>query len=123
MADETFSRTIAGREIQFHKPTDAQVLMIGRLLRTSRAFTGKKEGELDSEQVRGGVERMSMILDIVDSMVVDPADRDWLEARIIDGTLDLDELMGAFGEKEDEPTNRATKRATARKAPTRASRS
>lgn len=122
MADQVFDREINGRTIQFKPPTDAQLLMIGRLLRTSRSFVNTETENLDKEQVQGGVERMSLILDIIDSMVVDPTDRDWLEARIIDGTLDMDNLMGALT-AENEPTNRATKRATARKTAPRARRS
>jgi hypothetical protein len=122
MAESNFTRTISGREIEFHRPTDAQILMVGRLLRVSRGFTDMKEDEVDREQIQGGVERMSMILDIIDSMVVNPSDRDWLETGIINGKLDLEQLMGALNE-EQEPANRAQRRATARKPTARARRS
>lgn len=121
MADTTFSRTIGGREILFKPPTDAQLLMVGRLTRTSRQFAEAKEEELDRVQITGGVEKMSMILDIIDSMVVSPVDRDWLEEQIINGSLDLQELVGALdgGEEPAKPV----KKVTARKSTTRARRS
>lgn len=120
MAD-TFTRTVSRREIEFKPPTDAQSLMVGRLLRTSRTFIDGEDQDI--AVVRGGVEKLSMILDILDSMVVHARDRDWLESRIVDGSLDMTELMGALNADQDsepEPANRAQKRVAAKKATSRA---
>lgn len=121
MAD-TFTRTISGRDVEFKPPTDAQALMVGRLLRTSRTFIDNEDQDI--AVVRGGVEKLSMILDILDSMVIHASDRDWLESKIIDGSLDMAELMGALNaDQEPPPANRAQKRVAAKKTTSRARRS
>lgn len=113
---ETFPRTIGGREILFRPPTQAQLLIVGRLVRTSRQFVDTDDKEMDRVQIQGGVEKMSMILDVIDSMVINPADRDFLEQQMIAGKLDLGELMEAFdtGEDEGEPA-KPVKKAVVRK--------
>lgn len=115
VADTINQRTIAGREIQFRPPTDAQLLVVGRLMRTGRQFVESEPENMDKVQIQGGVERMSIILDVIDSMIISPADRAYLEEQLVSGQLDLEELMAAF-DTEQEPTNRATKRAVARKS-------
>jgi len=64
---------------------------------------------------------MSIILDVIDSMVVVESDRNWLEKQIVTGQLDLEELMGAFD--VDEQPAKPVKKATARKSTARARRS
>lgn len=106
MADAVFSRTIGDREVQFRPPTDAQALVLGRLLRLAEGA-----GE-DEAKLAGTIHQLSKVLDILDSMVVNPGDRNWIEQRILDGDLDMSELMDAFRDEVEEAPNRATKRAT-----------
>lgn len=113
--EDTFTRTIGDREITFKPPTDAQFLVLGRLLRLT-----DKLGE-DEVKLAGSVHQLSKILDIIDSMVVNPADRDWLEEQILAGTADLTAIMEVFKAEVEEGQNRATKR-TAKKATGRARR-
>lgn len=111
---ETFIRTISGREVEFNVPTDAQYLVIARLMRVGGQLD--RDDDPDQMKIKGTVEQLSKILDIIDSMVVYPADRDWLESKIIEGNLNMSELMSAFqDEGGDAPPNRATKRAVAKK--------
>lgn len=118
---ETFIRTISGREVEFNAPTDAQYLVIARLMRVGGQLD--RDDDPDQTKIKGTVEQLSKILDIIDSMVVYPADRDWLESKIIEGNLDMSELMSAFQDKgEDAALNRATKRAVAKKKTTGTSR-
>lgn len=118
---ETFIRTISGREVEFNAPTDAQYLVIARLMRVGGQLD--RDDDPDQTKIKGTVEQLSKILDIIDSMVVYPADRDWLESKIIEGNLDMSELMSAFQDKgEDAPPNRAAKRAVAKKKTTGTSR-
>jgi cadmium resistance protein CadD (predicted permease) len=105
------------REITFLPPTDAQVLVLSRILRS-----GKQLNPEDQEQVSLGLEQMSKILDIIDAMIESALDRDFLEQEMIRGTLDLEALMSGFqqavAEKEDanRATSRAAKKATSSRA-------
>lgn len=108
MAD-TFEREISGRTITFHLPTDAQILVIGRLLRIAET-----NGE-DEAKLAGTVFQLSKVLDILDSMVVEAEDRDWLEQLILAGKVNMSELVNVLREDEGD-TNRATRRATKKAA-------
>ncbi len=117
-------RTIGGRIIQFRSPTDAQKLVLGRLMRFGNQLAAQyaadgeqgSDDEQDPGVITGAVERLSKVLDIIDSMVVNPADRDWLEQSILDANLDIDELMDALAPPSSN-ANREQKRASAKKAP------
>jgi hypothetical protein len=113
---ETFVRTIGEREIEFRPPTDAQMLVIGRMIKVVEGID-----ENDVTQVSGSVQKVSRVLDIIDYMVVDPADRDWLEDRIVAGELVMSQLTEVF---DVEPaTNRAGRRSVAKKTTSRARKS
>jgi uncharacterized protein YacL len=113
---ETFVRTIGEREIEFRPPTDAQMLVIGRMMKVVQGID-----ENDITQVTGSVQKVSRVLDIIDSMVVDPADRGWLEDQIVAGKLVMNQLTEVF---DVEPaTNRAGRRAAAKKTTSRARKS
>lgn len=113
---DTFTRTIGEREIEFKAPTDAQFLVLGRLLRMT-----EKMGE-DEVKIAGSVHQMSKILDIIDSMIINDQDRVWLEEQILAGTADLGAIMSTFQAEVEQAPNRATKR-TAKKATGRARKS
>lgn len=115
MAD-TFLRTINERDIEFQIPTDAQFLVLGRLLRVVEGIS-EDEGVATST-----VHQLSKILDILDYMVVKDEDRNFLENQILTGEVDLTSLMDVFREvaTEDPPPNRTARRSAAKKAPTRA---
>ncbi len=118
---QNFPRTIGGREIWFKPPTDAQVLMMSRMQRIGRQISSHENIDPGDEQARkqlfDGVDRLSKILDIVDSMVISPTDRDFLEDGIVKGTIGLPDLVSAIRGPEQEEGNRAQKRAAVRKAP------
>lgn len=125
MADQIIERTFAGRTIQLKAPTDLQMLQVGRLLRTGRHLIDAEDGqEPDQATIRVSIEKFSIVLDIIDSMIVNPADVAFLEERITAGKLDLVELMDTFKDDgEDEQPRKPVKKVAARKATNRARRS
>jgi hypothetical protein len=97
--------TISSRKIVFRAPTDGQLLMIGRA-------TGAMQ--------RGGVPSLmgvSMLLDVVEALIVDPDDVDFLIAGMTNGVIDandLSPLMDKINENTpDAPTNGPAPRARA----------
>lgn len=108
-SNDLIVRTINGREIKFQPPTDAQTLMMMRLSRIGESAMS------DNGNLGDALESMSKILDIIDSMVVEPSDRSWLEQRILDRSMNLESLLSVFATENDPNANRATKR-TAKKA-------
>lgn len=106
--------TVNDRDIQMQAPTESQILVIARLMR------GAKQVDQDNpEEVSLSIMEMSKILDIVDAMIVNPLDRDYLEEQMIKGTLELQSLMDGFQEAvkgEDGEGNRATRRGAAKAA-------
>lgn len=114
MTDSTHAVTVNDREISFKAPTDGQILVLSRLMR------GAKQIDTDDpEQINLGLTEMSKILDIIDAMIEDPIDRDWVEEQMIKGTLDLNALLEGFQDAVNGEGNRATKRA-AKKTTSRA---
>lgn len=113
---ETFTRPISGRDIEFRLPSDAQLLVLGRLLRLTERM-GEDEGK-----IAGSVHQLSKVLDIIDSMIINEEDRSWVEDRILEGTLDLSAIMEVFRAEAEETGNRATKRAAKKTGTARARR-
>jgi hypothetical protein len=73
------------REVVFNHPSEGQIAVIARAARKAE---------------RGGganiVEAVGLILDVMDKMVVDPDNRNWLEEGLIDTSLKLDDFLGVL---------------------------
>lgn len=114
---ETIMVPLAGREIEFQPPTDAQFLVVHRILgRTKRAMDESTDERANSAVMTD----IAKILDVLDSMVVDPKEREFLERKIIDRTLDFKELLDAFTEAGRERKEEQERAAPAKKVAKRA---
>jgi hypothetical protein len=112
----TVTVTLAGRDVKFQPPTDAQFMVVHRILdRAQKQAEDSGENRVDMKMVG----QVAKILDVLDSMVVEAADRDFLEEAILDRRVDFKDLFDAFstatknGDPEAKP---AAKRAPAKKA-------
>lgn len=105
---------LAGRNVEFRPPTDAQTLVVHRIL----ARAQQEMDESGSDVVgRGTIAQIAKIMDVLDSMVVAPVDREFLEQKILDRTLDFQELLTAFNEASaDSDDKPVAKKAPAKKA-------
>lgn len=112
-----------GRELYVHMPTPEQLLVWRRVLqRLQRVETA----ELTGIEVLNALERFRLI---IDSLVANPKDIDWLDDEMLAGRLGIKELaplitlsVEAFQRNADETSNRATRRAKAVKKTTPARR-
>ncbi len=92
---ETFGVEFDDREIMFYQPSEGQLAVIARAVRKAKRGGGGN-----------ALEAIGLILDVIDKMVVDADDRNWLEDGLTDATLSLGDfisvLEGIDG-VEDEP--------------------
>lgn len=125
---DSFIRNVGEREIEFRPPSDGQLLILARMLRKMEGLAENWDDD-DPEapaKIRISITNASKLLDVIDSMVVKEADRDWLEQQILARELDLADLMSTLQPENTTVPNRAAKRVTKRavkKAPGRAPRS
>lgn len=109
MADETRTVTILDREIQIKEFKDSQIMLM-----VSEAKTVIRK-TVDIDRRMDGVDRMMRLLD---SVVVDPDDKEWIVEKNIAGELSMADLTGfisAFNEDSAEITPRAVRRGRPRK--------
>jgi hypothetical protein len=99
------------KRIMFHFPSDGQLAVIARGAR--RAMRGGGANALEA---------IGLILDVIDKMVVDPDDRNWLEDGLINASLSLDDFIAVMdginadddGDEEESRPARKSVAATAR---------
>ena len=111
MAELTVLVPIGDREIEMRKPTD------GALVVLARTFRGLPKIEnvdgLSDEQRERLVRNLGTLGKIVDEMIVQDADRDWVEDAMIEGVVTAEEMFGVIrkaGEKfngQSEPAKKA----------------
>ena len=119
MTDQaTFLVTLAGRDITFRAPTAGQLIILRRrLLRlqqeASQAPDEAKQLELASDLVM-------VTLSVVESLIVNPQDVEFIEESMLLGKIDHTEVMAVIGMKAEqpEPVKKAAKKTA--KAPARA---
>lgn len=111
--------TFRGRELVVRFPTDAQ-LMVWK--RTMHNLANAENAQWDGEQALAALERAGKI---IDSVIVDKADREWLDDLTLDeglGLVDRAEIIkltiAAFGVEDEasKPVKRAPVKRTRRKA-------
>jgi hypothetical protein len=82
------------RKVMFQHPSEGQVAVIARAARKAERGGGKN-----------AVEAIGLILDVIDNMVVDRDDRNWLEDGLVNSELELDDFIGVLdginSKKED----------------------
>lgn len=109
MVDETRTVTILDRDIEIKEFKDSQIMLM-----VSEAKTVTRKS-VDIDRRLDGVDRMMRLLD---SVVVNPEDREWLVDKNIAGELSMGDLTGfisAFTEDATEITPRAVRRGRPRK--------
>jgi len=106
---ETRSVDIKGRDIQVKRPADAQLALLSREARL-----------LDRENVDSSrkMQAVGRMFDIFESWVVSDDDREYLVDLVVQGDLELGDLIGIISvfrpdeEEQSKPTVRRGRRAT-----------
>lgn len=119
MADEvtTFTMTLAGREIGFKRPVLGQVILLQRMAIRSRAAAESAEPDDRADHM---TTIMIRTLDFIETLILDPADRDFVEEQMMAGNIDYPDLLKALsgGDREQAADDEAPKpkRAASKKA-------
>lgn len=81
---DQFPVEFGDREITFNQPSEGQIAVLARAVRKAN---------------RGGpavIDGVALILDIIDNLVVDPEDRNFLEDGLINDTITLNDFIGVL---------------------------
>lgn len=122
---ETFTFDVQDRTITFYMPIDGQILMLQRF----RAQLAGAKDYSDEDKGRLVLSVQMKTLNVIDSLFVNPDDRDWVEEQMIAGKVTILDLMpilsgGKSAVKIDDDADVVPKKKAAKKAvaPTPASR-
>lgn len=115
MADEgVHTLTLLGREMSFRRASQGQILLIQRIAQRSRRDADKDETALGAAYTA----LMVRILDVIDTLFVDPQDRDDVEQAVLQRELDVEDLMPILsGKRPDAPADDEDPPAIKRKTP------
>jgi hypothetical protein len=103
-AFKPFDVTFGEREITFNPPNEGQSAIIARAVR--KANRGG----------RAALDAIALVLDVIDALVVNPEDRDFLEDGLIDTSIELNDFIGVLdgingGKDEPKPAKTVATRA------------
>lgn len=95
---ETFTKTFAGREIEFRRAMLAQVIILERLYHRQM----KKANEDGDDKGKALSSVLVRTLDFIDTLVVDEGDRQFIEDQMLAGNIDWPEIMAVLGGGKDD---------------------
>lgn len=109
---ETFVVDIAGRDITFRQPIPGQLIILRRRMLRLREQASQTQDE--SDQIALGSKLVMDVLDVVESLVVNKEDVEFMEQAMLEGTTTHEQVMSVIGmgPQKEEPTKPSRKRAT-----------
>lgn len=101
---ETRKIIFFGREIEVKFPSENQLAAMSRMRHLGTDF--------DTASTARQMDAVDRVLRLIEKLMVDPADADWLQAELIDERIDLGEVPSFFALLGEafKVENRATKR-------------
>ncbi len=118
MSEPTVTVELGGREIKMRKPSEGALVVLARV---SRGLPSSKIENADEipEEVRSRLIRnLGTIGKVVEGMLVEDEDKDWLDDAMIDGTVTAEEVFASIrvaGEKFNGQAAPAKKTASVRR--------
>ena len=94
MAEVTAMVPLGDREIEMRKPTDGAVIVLAKIFKRTSKIENAEE-MTDDERARA-LKNIGVLGDIVDSMIVDKDDVEWLEEALIAGDVAPEEAFVAI---------------------------
>lgn len=111
MAELTTVVPLGGRDVEMRKPTD------GALAVLARAFRGipkiENVAEITDEQRDRVIRNLGILGEVVDSMIVQEADKDWLDDVMISGKVSPEDVFAAITVAGQKFNGTATKKTAA----------
>ena len=119
----TFTMPLAGRPVEFRRATSGQVIMLQKLY--LRAVKRSEETDEQDERISLVGSAMVRVLDFIESLMVNEADREFVEDKMLTGEIDYPELLEALGggkkvdqdPDDEEPKTRKAVRKSPKAAP------
>lgn len=116
---ETFTMTLAGREINFRTPLLGQILVLNRLAR--RGLAAAKDGA-EQERANAMTASVARTLDFIETLIVSDEDKVFVEEQMLAGTIDWQDVLKALAggrDKNDTPDDEPPKpvKRVAKKSP------
>jgi hypothetical protein len=98
MAEETVPIELAGRTMQVRKPSEGAIVVLTRLSRGLGAMPTEGAGQdLTPEQRAKLLRSVGALGTVLDQMLVDSADQEWLDDALISGEVDPQEAFALIG--------------------------
>lgn len=97
--EEAQTFELLGRDMPFRRPSQGQLLLLQRIAQRSRREIGD-----DAEAMgKAYTALMARMLDIIDTLFINPQDRDDVEEAVLNRQLDVEDLMPILRGKPTEP--------------------
>jgi len=100
MAEKTTTVPLGGRDIEMRAPSEGGMVVMARTFRGIPKI--ENVGELTDQQRDKLVRNLGILGKIVEEMIVQDEDRDWLDDVMIDGSVSAEDVFDAIrvaGEK------------------------
>lgn len=102
MAELTVMVPLGDREVEMRKPSDGALVVLARTFRSLPKDKIENEAELSDEQRERLIRNLGTLGKVVEGMIVQDDDKDWLDDAMIDGDVSAEEVFEAIrvcGEK------------------------
>jgi hypothetical protein len=109
---------LGGREVEMRKPSDGSLVVLARVARGLPRTKIENVDEIPAEERDRMVRNLGTIGKIVEGMIVQDEDKDWLDDVMIDGkvsAVDVFEAVRIVGEKLNGSATPAKKAAAVRR--------
>lgn len=100
MPELTVMVTLGGREVEMRRPTEGALVVLARTFRGLPKI--ENVAELTDQQRERLIRNLGILGKIVEEMIVQDADKDWLDDAMIDGDVTAEDVFGVIrtaGEK------------------------
>jgi hypothetical protein len=116
MPELTVMVELGDRKIEMRKPTDGALVVLSRVSRGLPSSKIENAEELSPEMRDRLIRNLGTLGKVVEGMIVQDADKDWLDDAMIDGDVTAEEVFGAIrvaGEKFNGQATGAAKKTAA----------
>ncbi len=118
MTEPTVLVPLGGRDIEMRKPTDGALVVLARVSRGLPTSKIENVDEIPQELRDRLVRNLGTLGKVVEGMIVQDADKDWLDDAMIDGDVSAEDVFGSIrvaAEKFNGQTEPAKKAAPVRR--------
>jgi hypothetical protein len=96
MAELTVMVELGGRQVEMRKPTDGALVVLARVSRTLPTSMIENVDEIPQEVRDKLIRNLGTLGKVVEGMIVQDADKDWLDDAMIDGDVSAEEVFGSI---------------------------